>query len=104
MLMQVQVKVRFFISYSRDDGDDLARHLRESLLKSSYEVLLDTASLSVGAKWKDRIETAIDGCDVFILIITENSMRSDEVKQEFTSAVDKRKLLMLFKHESVKVA
>ena len=102
--MQVQVKVMFFISYSRDDGADLARHLRQSLLKSGYEVFLDTASLSVGGKWRDRIETAIDGCDVFILIITENSMSSDEVKQEFTSALDKRKLLMLFKHESVKVA
>lgn len=101
--MQVQVKVKFFISYSRDDGADLAKHLRESLTKSGYEVFLDTASLSVGAKWRDRITAAIDSCDVFILIITENSTRSDEVKQEFTSAVDKRKILMLFKHESVKV-
>lgn len=101
--MQVQVKVKFFILYSRDDGADLAKHLRESLTKSGYEVFLDTASLSVGAKWRDRITAAIDSCDVFILIITENSTRSDEVKQEFTSAVDKRKILMLFKHESVKV-
>ena len=102
--MQVQVKVNFFISYSRDDGGDIARHLRESLLKQGYEVFLDTASLSVGANWKDRIKTAIDGCDVFVLIITENSMKSNEVKEEFASAVDKRKLLMLFKYESVKIA
>jgi hypothetical protein len=102
--MQVQVKVSLFISYSRDDGGDFARHLREGLVKKGYDVFLDTASLSVGAKWKDRIETAIDACDVFVLIITENSMKSNEVKEEFASAVAKRKLLMLFKYESVKVA
>ena len=102
--MQIQIKVNFFISYSRDDGGDIARHLRESLLKKGYEVFLDTASLSVGAKWKDRIESAIDGCDVFVLIITENSMKSNEVKEEFASAIEKRKLLMLFKYESVKTA
>lgn len=99
-----QVKVNLFISYSRGDGGDFARHLREELRKKGYEVFLDTASLSVGAKWKDRIETAIDACDVFVLIITGNSMQSNEVREEFASAVGKRKQLMLFKYRSVKLA
>jgi hypothetical protein len=99
-----QVKVNIFISYSRGDGGDFARHLREELRKKGYEVFLDTASLSVGARWKDRIETAIDACDVFVLIITGSSMQSNEVREEFASAVGKRKQLMLFKYRSVKLA
>lgn len=99
----MQLTVNLFISYSRDDGADFAKHLREDLIKKGYEVFLDTTSLYVGAKWKDRIETAIDGCDVFILIITGNSMKSKEVREEYVSADRKRKIFMIFKHESVKL-
>jgi hypothetical protein len=92
------MRVNVFISYARDDGADFARHLRGHMREKGYEVFLDTASLSVGAKWKARIETAIDACDVFILIITSSSTSSNEVREEFASATAKRKLPMLFKY------
>jgi uncharacterized SAM-dependent methyltransferase len=97
----MQVGVNLFISYSRDDGGDLARHLRQYLLEKNYQVFLDSGSLTVGAKWKPRIETAIDTCDVFVLIITPNTMKSTDVRDEYAAAIDKRKVLMLFKYKPV---
>ena len=84
---------------------DLSGHLSEHLRQDKgYQVFLDVASLTVGAKWKPRIESAIDRCDVFVLIVTTGSINSNEVREEFTSATSKRKVSMLFKHRSVQFA
>lgn len=99
-----RVQANLFISYSRDDGEDLSRHIRKHLLDMGYGVFLDVSNLSVGAKWKDRIETAIDGCDVFVLIITADAIKSNEVRDEFAYAANKRKVFMLFKHRAVQFA
>src|SRR3954462_5574107 len=97
-----KMQVNIFISYSRDDGADLSKHLTKYLQEKGYNVFLDVSSLSVGAKWKSRIGSAIDQCDVFVLIITAGSINSNEVKEEYVSATNKRKVSMLFKHRSVK--
>jgi len=100
---KISMQVNLFISYSRDDGADFALHLRKHLQEKQYDVFLDTKSLSVGANWRARIESAIDTCDVFLFIITTDSLVSNEVKEEFDLAISKRKLLMLFKHRSVQI-
>jgi hypothetical protein len=96
-------QTRIFISYSRDDGGDFARYLKRYLDKKGYDVFLDTSSLSVGAKWRPKIEAAIDSSDIFILVITTKTVDSNEVKDEYSIATNKRKILMLFKHEQVNV-
>jgi hypothetical protein len=96
-------QTRVFISYSRDDGGDFARHLKRYLDKKGYNAFLDTSSLSVGAKWRPRIEAAIDSSDIFILIITTKTIDSNEVKDEYSIATNKRKIPMLFKHEQVNI-
>jgi uncharacterized SAM-dependent methyltransferase len=101
-MLTYKIQPNIFISYARDDGGDLSRHLRGHLTKKSYEVFLDS-QLTVGSKWKYRIETAIDKCDVFVLIITARAISSNEVKEEYSRAMDKRKVLMLFKHSSVQI-
>ena len=100
-MLTERVQANVFISYSRDDGADLSRHLSKHLHDKGYDVFLDIASLSVGAKWKSRIETAIDSCDVFVLIITADAIKSNEVREEFAYATNKRKVFMLLKHRSV---
>ena len=96
-------QTKVFISYSRLDGGDFARLLKKRLEEKHYDVFLDTSSLSVGAKWKPRIESAIDDSDIFVLIITTRTMESNEVKDEYSLATSKRKLLMLFRHDSVNI-
>ena len=104
-MLTEKMQVNVFISYSRDDAADLSGHLSEHLRQDKgYQVFLDVASLTVGAKWKPRIESAIDRCDVFVLIVTTGSINSNEVREEFAYATSKRKVSMLFKHRSVQFA
>lgn len=103
-MLTEKVQANLFVSYSRDDGADLSRHLRKHLSDIGYSVFLDVSNLSVGAKWKARIETAIDGCDVFVLIITADAIKSNEVRDEFAYANNKRKVLMLFKYRPIQFA
>jgi uncharacterized SAM-dependent methyltransferase len=100
-MLTERVQPSVFISYSRDDGADLSRHLNKHLHDKGYGVFLDVAKLSVGAKWKSRIETAIDSSDVFVLIITTDAIKSNEVRDEFAYATNKRKVFMLLKHRSI---
>ena len=82
-MLTEKIPVNIFISYSRDDGADFSRHLSKHLHEKGYDVFLDVVKLSVGAKWKARIESAIDRCDVFVLIITTGAIMSNEVREEF---------------------
>jgi uncharacterized SAM-dependent methyltransferase len=103
ILEKLVTRIKGFISYARNDGGDFARHLKKHCDEKQYDVFLDTSSLSVGARWKDMIESQIDDSDFFVLIITASVIDSTEVKDEFSLAINKRKLLMLFKHRSVRI-
>ena len=96
------MKLKFFISYSRADGEDFAQRLYNHLVEKKHEVFLDTSSINVGAKWRPKIESKIDTCDIFILIITTNTIESEEVEKEYSLANNKKKLMILLKHNSLK--
>jgi len=95
------MKLKFFISYSRADGEDFAQHLYNHLEEEKHDVFLDTSSINVGAKWRPKIESNIDSCDIFILIITAKTMESEEVEKEYSLANNKKKLMILLKHNAV---
>lgn len=95
------MKLKFFISYSRADGEDFAQHLYNHLVEKKYDVFLDTSSINVGAKWRPKIESNIDSCDIFILIITAKTMESEEIEKEYSLANNKKKLMILLKHNAV---
>jgi hypothetical protein len=75
---------RFFISYSRQDGKELASTLRSSiaLLDSSHDIFLDERSIEIGVDWEDRITRSIKTSDYFVLIISPSSTNSEWVKKE----------------------
>jgi CHASE2 domain-containing sensor protein len=61
----------FFISYRRDQSSWPARILRDELARrfGSTSVFMDTASLEAGQEWPRRIEDAIRGCSVMLVLI-----------------------------------
>jgi CHASE2 domain-containing sensor protein len=63
----------FFISYRRDESAWPARMLRDELVKrfGSTSVFMDTASLSAGEEWPRRIQDALRGCSVMLVLISE---------------------------------
>jgi hypothetical protein len=78
-----------FISYSHRDTD-YANQLTEMLRASGFNVWIDTR-LNYGAKWPRELQTQLDTCDAFILIMTAQSFESDWVQSELMRAKRKSK-------------
>jgi hypothetical protein len=77
-----------FISYSRKDVDAAIR-LRETLAKAGYETWIDE-EIPGGDLWKKRIVEAIEVARAFLVLLSPNSVTSDQVRKELDMA-DKRK-------------
>jgi formylglycine-generating enzyme required for sulfatase activity len=81
-----------FISYSHRDTD-YAHGLADSLQRNGFDVWIDER-LDYGSQWPHELQTRLDSCDAFILIMTPRSYASEWVQNELQRA--KRKLKPIF--------
>jgi len=71
-----------FIAYAHEDRD-LAIRVRDSLERiNEFRPYLAADYPAAGENFKERIMNAIWGCNVFIVFLTENGMKSQWVNQE----------------------
>ncbi len=80
---------RIFISYARSDGRAFAQELRRRLVQEhSFAVWQDLSEMEGGKDWWLQIEAAIRHPDLeyLVLVITENSLRSEVVRDEWRLA------------------
>jgi hypothetical protein len=77
---------RVFVSYRHVDPDQrLAEHLVERLGNSSHEVFWDNL-IPLGQNWAEIIDRQLRTSEVFVVLISEESMRSDMVCEEIRMA------------------
>lgn len=79
-----------FISYSRSDLD-FARYLRASLEAEAFRVWMDEKQLSAGMDWWGEIETSIDSCAAFVVVMSPEARDSIFVQNEILRAIDQKK-------------
>lgn len=92
-----KTKFKHFISYRRDGGDSYARTIYQQLLLDGHErdsIFFDVRSID--GFFDEEIRSAIEDCEDFIIVLTENSLercseQSDWVRQEITLALEKSK-------------
>lgn len=82
-----------FISYSRKD-DEFAHRLSDDLRTAGYSVWVDVSGLRGGQEWAREIDKAIRTCDVFVLVISPDSMTSEWVSKETLLAISLKKLIV----------
>jgi len=82
-----------FISYSRKDIA-FARLLRESLQQSQVDTWIDWERIPVGEKWWTEICEAIENANVFMFIISRNSIGSSVCKDEIKQALKNNKRII----------
>ena len=70
-----------FISYARLDSE-IVDTLIMRLNKSGYRVWVDRKGIAGGEHWRQEIVDAIENCAVFILALSPNSVRSENVRKE----------------------
>ncbi len=91
-----------FISYSRTNRG-FALELAKELKASGFRVWFDQLDIPTGARWDDEIEKALTECEIFMVILTPQSIASNNVKDEIGYAIDsnKRILPILLEHANI---
>lgn len=78
-----------FISYSHKDKKYVEK-LEEKLIEKGFTVWIDHR-IDYGSQWTEEIEHAIDTCDAYIVVMSEDSKKSPWVKRERIHAENKKK-------------
>jgi hypothetical protein len=78
----------FFISYSHDgkDSSRLAEWLHDNLSSKGHDAFIYKQDVPLGVKWGKFIDDRLRKCDIFIALISENSIRSANVIEEVQTA------------------
>lgn len=98
-------KYDIFISYRRDGGILLAQ-LTQKYLSERYSTFLDLECMRIG-NFNEQLYDVIDNCQVFVLILSPNSLdrcknEGDWVRLEIRRALDKNKpVIPVMQHEFV---
>jgi len=93
---------RIFISYARKH-EAFARQLATSLSKAGADVWLDVEDIPAGMNWSSAIQEGLDLCDVMLVVITPESMASENVENEWQYYLDDRKIVIPVLLEKAKV-
>jgi hypothetical protein len=91
-----------FISYSRTNRN-FALELAKELKASGFRVWFDQLDIPTGSRWDDEIEKALTQCEVFLVILTKQSIESHNVKDEIGYAIDSNKRILPILLEEVNV-
>jgi formylglycine-generating enzyme required for sulfatase activity len=81
---------RIFISYSRID-EAFARQLASQLRSVGADVWLDVEDIPAGMNWSRAIQTGLDESELMLVIISPESMASQDVEEEWQDFRDNRK-------------
>jgi hypothetical protein len=82
-----------FISYSRTDSEfvDLLQRL---LVSKGYDAWLDRRNIDVGSRWDNAVEQAIQSRTYMIVVLSPESVASQNVSDEWNYALDEDKTII----------
>lgn len=81
---------RIFIAYDHEH-QLFATRLARSLSNVGAEVWIDIEDIPLGAKWHNAIQQGLDTCEIMLLVITPQSMKSENVEEEWRFFKDVKK-------------
>lgn len=82
-----------FISYSSIDYA-VASNVRSILRQNGIECWMAPESIPAGSDYGEEIPTAIEACDAFVLVLSENSQNSKWVPKEIDLAITNDKIII----------
>lgn len=92
-MITMQNKSVLFLSYSRKDRDK-AKELKAFLEKLAYKVWMDSEYIRAGRLWRSQIIDGIEQCRAHVILLTRNSILSDNVRRELDIARAKKKPIL----------
>jgi len=91
-----------FISYSRDNSDFVVRFARD-LRAAGFDIWLDQLDIPKGSRWDDEVERALESSSTFIIVLSPESIESQNVKDEIGYALDNGKHILPVLLKSCKI-
>ncbi len=91
-----------FISYSSRDREQ-ADLLTELLASAGLSVWIDQSGIEVATSWSKEIVQAINECKAFVVLLSPNSIVSNNVIKEVSLASEKRKKILPLDLEPVQL-
>ncbi len=91
-----------FISYSRKDLAFVER-LAKDLQAAGLEVWYDLSGLDGGARWGQEIQNSIEASQIFVVVLSPNSVASEWVEKEFMYANSLKKRIIPLLYQPCKV-
>ena len=96
------MKDTLFISYSRRETPFVSRFFKK-LRKAGYETWLDFHYLVPAKRWNEHIAQAIEDQQVFLLVVSAASIKSENAEYEWQRAVELKKRIVLIIFEAVEL-
>src|ERR1044071_6343572 len=91
--MASETQRKTFLSYSRIDKD-FALKLAKTLKSEGFSIWLDQLDIPPGARWDAEVEKALEESEIFMIIITPASAKSENVLDEIGYAIDSGKRIL----------
>ena len=95
-------EAKIFISYSRADSD-FALKLGKDLRSSGANIWIDQLDVSVSERWDQAIEAALESCASFLVILSPDSIESQNVLDEVSYALEEKKQIFPVLHTNCKI-
>ena len=92
--------MKVFVSYSRKDAEFVDR-LDRDLTTLGHEVWVDRSDIVGGGedRWRRSIVNAIRDSEAMLLVVSPNSIASDNVERELSVAADNKKRVIPVVHQ-----
>ena len=91
--MANETQRKTFLSYSRINKD-FAVKLAKELKSEGFHIWLDQLDIPPGARWDVEVEKALKESEIFMIIITPASAKSENVLDEIGLAIDSGKRIL----------
>lgn len=85
-----RVPTTFFFSYARANSDFVLT-LAKDLRAAGADLWLDQLDIGAGERWDHAVERALERCEGLILVLSPESMASQNVQDEVSYALDEDK-------------
>ncbi|NUO81947.1 SUMF1/EgtB/PvdO family nonheme iron enzyme [candidate division KSB1 bacterium] len=91
-----------FISYARENAE-FALRLAKDLRAAGATIWIDQLDIPFGARWDNVVQRALHDCGSLLIILSPDSVRSENVKDEIALALDKGKPIVPVVHEKCEI-
>ena len=93
---------KVFVSYGRADAT-FATRVANDLIRQHIDVWLDIYRIEPGISWARQIGEALDTCQILLLVLSPNSVASENVEDEWNYYLDQKKPVVTVLYEPCKV-